>query len=483
MAETAPTINSPRRRTDPTTSAWIVLLTFFFVFCAVVGSACFAGWWYYANAMVKGTGTIVRVHAPTGVNYQARDSTSRTTPSKPCATAPATEKCQELAENDRVLAVPQAGYGPVASVLLPDRTHIQLWAYPTGADLTLSHFKVSRWSHRRQEVTFAQQAGYARYDIPPSQGQAYGEMRYTVTISRNIGIDMAPGGSYSVDIAQQHLTAPITDLGTPLMAEIAVRSGSLVVHNSAGAVTVEPGQKVQIDTNGMLGSIQPAQWHLIRDGDFEQYMAGAPADGIQTWAVHGFIFDKTVSEAEMQAASMTMYRSCHPTTPSAFLCPKEQTVLLAQFDRQGNQGKSYGYGIEQVLDLDVSEYRSLQFVMWARVISQNVPNAGVTNNECPITVRFQFKRNSPADPLEERYLCLYRTSDRKPIPAGGQYVYQAVSNQALWYRMAFDLRDPQYDLLQSARYIENVAIYGNGHDYISQVTDISLTASQQPQAR
>jgi hypothetical protein len=479
MAETAPTINSPRRRTDPTTSAWIVLLTFFFVFCVVIGSACFAGWWYYANAMVKGTGTIVRVHVPTGVNYQARDSTNRSSPSKPCTTAPTTEKCQELAENDRVLAVPQAGYGPVASVLLPDHTHIQLWAYPTGADLTLAHFKVSRWSHRRQEVTFAQQAGYARYDIPPSAGQAYGEMSYTVAISRNISIDMAPGGSYSVDIAQKHLVMPTTDLGTPLMAEIAVRSGSLVVRNSAGEITVQPGQKVQIDTSGMLGGIQLAQWNLIRDGDFEQYMGGAPADGIQTWAVHGFIFDQTVSDAEKQAASMTMYRSCHPTTPSAFLCPKEQTVLLAQFERQGNQSKSYSYGIEQVLDLDVSEYRSMQFVMWARVISQSVPNAGVTNNECPITVRFTFKRESPSDKPEFRFLCLYRTSERKPIPNGGEYVYQAVSNQALWYHMDFDLRDPKYDLLQSARYIESVAIYGNGHDYISQVTDISLTARQQ----
>ena len=458
-----------------------MLLTFFFVFCVVIGSVCFAGWWYYANAMVKGTGTIVRFHAPAGVTYQARDSTNRTAPSKPCATAPTTEKCQELTENDSVQAVPQAGYGPVASVLLPDRTHIQLWAYPTGAELSLSHFQVSRWSHRRQEVAFAQHAGYARYDIPPSEGQAYGEMSYTVTISRNIGIEMAAGGSYSVDISQNHLITATTDLGTPLMAEVAVRSGSLVVHNNASEVTVQAGQKVQVDTSGMLGGIQVAQWNLIRDGDFERYMAGAPADGIQTWAVHGFIFDQTVSKAEMQAASMTMYRSCHPTTPSAFLCPKEQTVLLAQFERQGNQSKSYGYGIEQVLDLDVSEYRSLDFVMWARVISQNVPNAGVTNNECPITVRFTFKRESPSDKPEFRFLCLYRTSEGKPIPNGGEYVYQAVSNQALWYRMDFDLRDPQYDLLQSARYIESVAIYGNGHDYISQVTDISLTASQLPE--
>ena len=34
------------------------------------------------------------------------------------------------------------------------------------------------------------------------------------------------------------------------------------------------------------------------------------------------------------------------------------------------------------------------------------------------------------------------------------------------------------DLLKSARYIESIAVYGNGHDYISEVTDISLVATQ-----
>jgi hypothetical protein len=81
--------------------------------------------------------------------------------------------------------------------------------------------------------------------------------------------------------------------------------------------------------------------------------------------------------------------------------------------------------------------------------------------------------------VEERYICLYRTTLDKPIPPAGQYVYQAVSNQPLWFRLNFDLRDPQFDLLQSARYIESIAIYGNGHDYISQVTDIALIARQQ----
>ncbi len=479
MAETAPTANPPRWRNNPIASAWLMLMSFFLIFCTLVASISIAGWWYYANAMEKGHGTIVRVHAPAGVTFQPRDSTNRTTPSKPCTIAPTTEKCQELEENYRVFAVPEAGYGPVASVLMPDRTHIQVWAYPTGADLTLNQFQVSRWSHRREEVAFTQNAGYVRYDLAASEGQQYADVHYTVVISHNIQIVMALGGSYSIDVPKPHLVPEQTNLGTPLMAEVAVRSGSLEVHNSAGSVKVRSGEKVQIDTSGMIAPIQPASWNLITDGGFDQYMAGAPRDGINTWAEIGVDFDKSVTAAEIQAAHLTVYRTCHPTTPSAFLCPQDQTVFLAQFERQGNQSKSYGYGIAQTLDLDVSEYRSLEFTMWARVISQNIPNAGITNNECPVTVRFRFKRESPANNPEERFICLYRSTINQPIPPSGQYVYQAVSNQALWYRLNFDLRDPQFDLLKSARYIESIAIYGNGHDYISQVADISLIARQQ----
>ena len=457
-----------------------MLVSFFLVFCLVVAGACASAWWYYTTAMVKAEGAFVRVHALAGVSYQRRDSANRTAPSKPCAIPPITESCQPLSENDRVLAVPQAGYGPVASVLLPDRTHIQLWAYPTGADLTMRKFQVSRWSHQRQEVEFAQSAGYVRYDIPSGEGQAYADMRYTVVISNDIRLTLAPGGSYSIEVPQKDARLPrLSSTGAPLLAEIAVRDGSAEIGGSASGQALVPGQKAQIDDTGAVSGPLPAEWNLIRDGNFERYMTGAPADGISTWATHGFDFDLTVSDAECAAAQMTIYRTCHPTTPSAFLCPRQQTVFLAQFERQGNQSKSYGYGIEQTLDLDISEYRSLRFAMWARVISQSVPDAGVTNNECPVTVRFRFKRDGPADAPEERYICFYRSSFNKPIAPAGQYVYQAVSNQALWFRLEFDLRDPTFDLLKSARYIDSIAIYGNGHDYISQVTDISLIARQQ----
>src|SRR5215208_2415215 len=51
MAEQAPTIESARRRARPETSAWLMLITFFLIFCAIVAGAGLIGWNYYAGAM------------------------------------------------------------------------------------------------------------------------------------------------------------------------------------------------------------------------------------------------------------------------------------------------------------------------------------------------------------------------------------------------------------------------------------------------
>ena len=116
--------------------------------------------------------------------------------------------------------------------------------------------------------------------------------------------------------------------------------------------------------------------------------------------------------------------------------------------------------------------------MWARVIRQSIPNAGITNVECPVTVRIIFRQNSPTDNQEQRFICFYRNSTGRLIPPSGEFVYQAVDDLPSWYQVTFDLRDPKLNLLESARYIESIAIYGNGHDYISEVTDVSLIAAQ-----
>src|SRR3954453_15163280 len=104
MAEQAPTIESTRRGARPETSAWLILVTFFLIFCAIVAGAGLISWRYYTGAMQRVEGGLVRVHAPAGVTYKAREKPQRLTPDVPCADNPAgvTDTCQVLNEGDNV---------------------------------------------------------------------------------------------------------------------------------------------------------------------------------------------------------------------------------------------------------------------------------------------------------------------------------------------------------------------------------------------
>jgi len=371
--------------------------------------------------------------------------------------------------------VPQAGYGPVSSITLPDGAQIDMFPYPSGADLMLKTYRVSRWTMGRHEVEFVHSAGYARYDLPRKERQPYAEVAFTVEITKGLSVAMQPGGSYSVDVPQKVRKRPLrmTDAGKPLLAEVAVRKGSAELQGPNGAVTILPNQKLQIDSDGQVSEVMAAQWNLIRDGNFEQYANGGYPKGLEAWWTENVDFDPSVTDEEKNGETR-IYNGCPPATPS--FC-SENPAYLAQFQRQGNQSKSFGTGIKQKIDLDISEYRTLRFTMWARVIRQTVPNAGITNVECPVTVKIEFKQNSPTDPPDWRYICFYRNSTGKLIPPAGQFVHQAVDDLPSWYKVTFDLRDPKLNLLRSARYIDTIQIYGNGHDYISEVTDISLIAA------
>lgn len=478
MAEHTPTLEQARRRTRPETSAWLTLVTFFAIFCALIATLCVIGWRYYTTATIPVSGALVRVHAPAGVTYQARGSVNRDTPVALCNTPPnPADRCREISEGDHVRAVPQAGYGPVASIVLPDQTRVaDMYAYPTGADLTLDRYQVSRWTTRLQDLQFSQTAGYVRYDLPDKLGQPYEAITYGVAITEGVSLLLAPGGSYSVDVPHYDGSHPpaLAPSGKPIMAEITVRAGSVEASTPGGTAIVRPGQKLQIDAAGVAGEPQPATWQLIRDGDFSQYMAG----NRDTWELYSHIFDATVSEREKNGRFL-FYNGCKPETPS--FCTADQAANIVQFHREGNQPKSFGIGIQQDLDLDVSEYRSLHFSMWARVIQQSVQGAGIANSECPITIAFDFKQSSPTDNEEHRLICAYRDETGQLAQLNGnlsgEFIYRAVP-PSLWYHLSYDLRDGH--LLPSARYLQRIRIYANGHDYISEVTDISLVAAQSP---
>jgi hypothetical protein len=483
MAEQVPTIESTRRRTRPETSAWLILATFFLFFCAIVASAGLAGWSYYTNAMERVEGGLVRVHVRAGVNFLARGSAKKLTPDVPCSDNPAgiIDFCQSLNEGDYVQAVPDAGYGQVASIKLPDQTQVDMWAHPTGADLTLQKYAVSRWSKQRQIVEFKQSAGYARYDIPSKDRSQYADVMYSVIISKTnaVHLGLAPGGSYSINVphAEDGRRVTRTDSGEPLLAEVAVRAGSVAVRTADGVVTAHPGEKIQVNEAGVASVPLPARWELIRNGKLDGWSAVAKSDAAGTWIQAFNPTDENATEQERNGTFVIQQR-CGPATPDN--CTPAEHANIGQFSRQGNQSRSFGVLIGQSLDLDISEYPSLELRAWVRVVNQSIAKAGTLGTECPMTIRLTFKQKSPSDTEQNRYFCIYVDETAADLPRdqkGSEFIYTPV-HQGQWYNLKYVLRN--YDSLKEAYYLQSVVILANGHDYLSEITNISLLATQQP---
>jgi hypothetical protein len=483
MAEQAPTIESSRRRARPETSAWLILVTFFLIFCALVASAGLAGWNYYTGAMERVAGGLVRVHVPAGVTHQARESAKKVTPDVLCADNPAgiVDRCVALNEGDRVEAVPDAGYGQVASIKLPDQTQVDMWAHPTGAVLTLQKYAVSRWSKNRQLVEFKQIAGYARYDIPSRDRSEYANVAYSVIISKTnlVSLGLAPGGSYSVNVphAEDERPVMLTHAGEPLLAEVAVRAGSVDVRTADGLVTAHPGEKIQVSEAGVASAPLPARWELIRNGELADWADGARTDASRTWTRSFILTDKNATDQERNGIFKIDQR-CAPDAPVN--CTADEKVNIGQFSRQGGQTKSYAASIVQSLDQDVSEYPSLSLNAWVRVDKQSITKAGEQGTECPLTINLTYKQKSPDDNEQNRYFCIYIDETEADLPKdqmGSEFIYTPV-HQGRWLPLKYELRN--YPSLKDSYYLQKITIYGNGHDYLSAITGISLIATQQP---
>jgi hypothetical protein len=480
MAQPTRTIGAMR----PETSAWITLLLFFGVFCALVAVSGLWGWNYYSTAMVPyGQQSLLRGHVNAGVTLQARgELTAKSLERLPADRDPCQGEqdiCQPLAEGYHVRTKREAGYGPVASVVLPDETHVQLWAHPSGADFAIEKYRVTRWTDRRQEVELRHVAGYARYDI--ANFQSFRDVYYTVLIGGDaepaVRVKLAPGGSYSINVPQPedgHL-APTTGDGTPLLVEVASRRGSAVVESGDGRARLDAGELVQVSTDNTLHGPATARWELIADGDFalyEQMGRYEPGSNSLTWEQ----FWNNVAEVAPAERNgrFTVVETCRPETPD--LCTPADQIRVGQLRRDGGQQRPFANGIQQTLDADVSEYTSLRFSAWVRVLVQSVQEAGIAGAECPVLITLSYKPVSPTDREQYRSLCVYVDKDTAPSsPATGEVFYRPVP-QYQWYRLNVELRDDA--LLREARYLQLIRIEARGHDYLSEITAISLTGRQ-----
>ncbi len=450
--------------------AWLTLIVFFGLFLALVtGVALTVRQWYLSSTDSQKATLIVRsvdesiVWQPAGrtIFQGARDQ-------------------QELGEGDVVRALPNAGYGQVASLRLFEGSQLDLWA---GAELRLSELRATRWYSGALQITLEQTGGYVRYDL--RDDQPFDSVRFTVLVG-DARVELMPGGSYSIGLYPPERRVTRIDGRPALIADIAARSGSAIVTGVAGQpARLVAGQRIEVDPAGLPGLSVPARWELIRDGGFSlfseaEYNNTTRADDptlprATTWQVSG-----TPSLPLPERGFFRLALICRPTN-TMLTCPPEDWRTAAWFYRTGGQVNGFVTSIRQSLGaqgagVDVSEFRSLIFSLWVRVDYQSLLAAGDRGTECPVMIRIVARRSSPVDPDEERVVCIYTAASDNDLRVRADGIFYLRIEPATWTQFRVDLRDERW--LPDYRYIRSVEIYANGHDYDAKVAEVSLIGMQ-----
>jgi hypothetical protein len=453
--------------------AWLVLLVAFAFFCALLTGLAFSAWSYYTHAD-DARDSLLIVRGPS--EWITWKPASRTVFQR-------VEEEQVLHEGDEVRIANSAGYGQVATIRLFDQSTLDMWA---SADVRLLSMRTSRWNNTLQEVTLEQSLGYVRYDLQDSQ--PYQRVVYHVELG-DAWVEFAPGGSYSIEVLPSERVAQVAGASVvrPMQTDIAVRSGMAIVHGASRSVTLIENQRVLVNAIGEPGPTLPARWELIQDGSFSMYSeeeynnttlleneSSPTFPRSQTWYVYG------VPPEAGSSGFFRLSRGCLPPDASNDCDPREQRNA-AWFFRSGRHTRSFTTGVYQELGrngqgVDVSEYRSLVFSVWARILDQSIPLTGEQGTECPLMIRLLGKKNNPTDPEQERVICLYTGDQSESEAARWPGVAYIQIDRYEWYNLSIELRDPIW--MPDFRYLRRIEIYANGHDYNSQVTGVSLIGSQ-----
>ncbi|NJN19287.1 MAG: hypothetical protein HC822_25080 [Oscillochloris sp.] len=452
--------------------AWLTLGGFLLIFLLLLGLAAAAGYHFYQTATDPHEARLVLRGEPEWLAWQPAGR----------SVFQGVNDGQALDEGDAVRAAAAAGYGQVASISLFDQSQLDLWA---RAELQIQQLRTTRWTNQLQTVMLEQRGGYVRYDL--RSDQPYQNTDFQVQIGA-ASVEMYPGGSYSIDLRQPAREVQVLSAGPApaLVADIAVRSGSAIVVGSNGdQVVVSAGQRVAVDPVGQPGLPVPARWELVRDGGFSQYSEleynnttlepniNTPAS--EFWKVYG-----TPTLTPEQRGFFRIAEICRPPDVDN-RCLFNERRNAAWFYRAGNQTIGFATGIEQRLGengsgIDISEYRTLTFSMWARVLKQALVDGGERGTECPVMVRIVGRRFSPADPDQERVICLYVDNGDGSLRTRSDDIIYVPVELAEWYHLEIDLRAE--DWLPDFRYLRLVQIYANGHDYNALVADVSLVGAQ-----
>lgn len=288
-------------------------------------------------------------------------------------------------------------------------------------------------------VTVEQARGLVRYAVAPTwkhDGNPDGRPLQFLVRTPNFDAWLNPGGSYSLFV---------TDTGS----EIAVRDGSAIVQARDGSrqLLVSLGQRVVAETGKDMADPILASQDLIANGDFAQTITCDPNE-IGPW--------KCYSDQGGDGGNVN----------GSIGVVDAGDRRAVQINRTGSNQNSAITGIRQVIDRDVSDFRTLKLSADVRVDSHNLSGGGYQSTEYPLILHISYKDVNGDG--HEYFHGFYIQNDTNNPHENADLI-----PQAQW--IPYDSSNLLASLEFKPFRIMSVEIYASGWDYESNVSNVRLT--------
>ncbi|MBI4670288.1 MAG: hypothetical protein HY741_01295 [Chloroflexi bacterium] len=294
------------------------------------------------------------------------------------------------------------------------------------------------WSDQPNIITVEQISGTVLYGVVQPwkhTGNPDGRPPQFLVRTPNFDAWLNPGGTYSLDVTKNG-------------SEIAVRFGAATVQTRDGSrqILVGLGQRVIAETGKPLGDLLPAAKDLLTNGNFTEKIDCQTNTG--SW--------KCYSDQGGDGGNVN---------GSAGVVTLDRNAV--QIKRTGSNQNSAITGIRQIIDRDVSDFRTLKLLADVRVDAQNLSGGGYQSTEYPLILHITYK-DVDGD-RHEYFQGFYIQNDaNNPTQNGGLIPAGAF--------IPFDSSNLLASLPFKPFRIESVEIYASGWDYESYVSNVRLTA-------
>ncbi len=415
-------------RRNPERTAWMVLYSTFFVWCALAIALPLGSRWWLLHASASQTITM----QSSGTVFITRPD--RDTPEVNLVDIPVGSTIQTQTDSQATLTF-------------------------TSTDGREALAIVTVYGNTKLAVTRAERPRYGT-GVNPSR------IDLQVLVGR-LRAEISPNVSRAVQIWIYSKPEAVTLLGNPGSyvslettldeSVVTVREGEALVMAKSRGVTVSKDERAEVSPNATPKGPLPAERNWIVNGDFQQPLEVGWMKDIR---------QPTIPQEDWGAVKIVSIDG-------------RQVV---QFLRAG---QAWGQaGITQEINRDLTDYKSLRLHLAVLVTLQDLWNCGASGTECPalVDVKFIDKGGGERHWLKGFYYrfnpnpdfglttcpsCNAVSSDHEVVPVGEWKTYDSPNLLGVFSQAGV-----------SVVTIKSISIYGAGHIFDSKVTEVELLAQE-----